>query len=200
MSVRHALGCLALLTMLTWLVRAYAEEKYFFAILSCPEKAKGTHTFALLIKTSAGDETEGKVEVQTISWTGRKEASPHDSVKLDKSITEVLERARNLGVRCTMLGPYPIQQSFYDHVLGQAVGNPLGLAGIRNETDGSPSSMANYLHAVANVSEDDGDSKATREANRLLVLRGLEPWLLPPGEAPDWLRERLELKKYDAQK
>lgn len=33
-----------------------------------------------------------------------------------------------------------------------------------------------------------------REANRLVVLRGLEPWLLPRDKAPDWLTERLQIQ------
>jgi hypothetical protein len=196
-SVRYGLGCLTLFATLSWPGRACAEQKYYFAVLSYPEQTQGAHTIALLIKTTAEGEAEGKVDTQTITWMGAGKYSRRAPVKLDKSHTEVLERSHNLGVRCTMWGPYPIQQGFYDHVLRQAAADQAGLAGIRNDSDVSASgSMAAYLHAVANVSEATGDPRAAREANRLLVLRGLEPWILPPGDAPDWLRERLELKKY----
>jgi len=182
-SISFWTGCLALLAALAWPLRACAEQRHYLAVLSSPSR-HDTHTFAVLVKTTV-DGAREQVETKAIRM-GSKTA---------ESLTEVLERAQHVGARCTMWGPYPIQKELYDGLVEQTLGYRIGLAETANKSDAFASLTA-CLRAVARAGEATGEAGKAPDSNRLLVLRGLEPWLLPPGQSPDWLRERLELRKY----
>ena len=51
--IRYGLGCLALLATTLDAKRAWAEEKYYLAILTCHEENKSPRTFTVFIKTAA---------------------------------------------------------------------------------------------------------------------------------------------------
>jgi hypothetical protein len=119
----------------------------------------------------------------------------HTGSKTAESLTEILQRARHDGARCTLWGPYPIHQEVYDGLMERALGDRVGLADMGNKNNAFTSLTA-CLRAVAGAGEATGEAGKAPDSNRLLVLRGLSPWLLPPGRSPDWLQERLELRKY----
>jgi hypothetical protein len=193
--MRHLLAFLASLMCVGGLARAGAEERYYFALLSCHEKANAERTFALLIKTMdqvKAAESLG-LETKIVSCIAPPEANELKSFVRESlgSLRELLENAQASGARTTVHGPYPVRKELYDRILSEA---NLGPAEVRRDSNPFRGpGIADSFQPSANAYEKRKDPRA---ANCLLVVRALEPWLLPPRRAPDWLRERLELKKY----
>jgi hypothetical protein len=169
-------------------------------MLACQEENKVAHTFALLIKTTDEGETGKNCVLETKAKRiavchGEPEQLQRNPAK---SLPEVLEWAHSLGARTAIWGPYPVQNGFYEKVFKEA-GREGGLAEIGNRRNpDSDGEMTTYLHAAANAGKGSNDLWLAGEANCLLVVRGLAPWIRPREKAPDWLHERLELKKYGA--
>jgi hypothetical protein len=188
-AMRCCLASVMALALSAGRARGEGQEDYYFAILSCHNKTDSPRTFAFLIRTTEQGKT---LESQALSWPAVSERKGLESLQGErrKTVREVLEWAQASGARTTVYGPYPVRKGPHETLR----------SGIERELVGMGGDSAPPLRqSTANLLDADGDKRTNgsrSEANCLLAVRGLAPWLLPPSHAPDWLHERLELRKY----
>src|SRR5262245_15936024 len=124
---RQIVASTLLLTLLSGLGKARADESYFMIIFGQQDEANRpalAHTFATFIKaTGTGpDKTKYTLEPHTISWLPRQLdvkvlAKPEAGVNLDLKTT--LQRAKEMKVHVSMWGPFAIKKELYARALRQ---------------------------------------------------------------------------------
>jgi hypothetical protein len=182
---------IAVLTFWVFAARAVAEDHYYLALVTNQGDAREQRPVALLIKTGPGQE-DGTCQINTKTI-----ALPNSSLRIGarermpmaKTLADVAVPCGPAPVR--MWGPYAVKKSFYDMMLSQENSLDRRAASVRDRGEGT----ADYFAALDALNENAKRWQASGEANRLLVLRGLQPWLLPRDKAPDWLSERLQIRK-----
>jgi hypothetical protein len=186
---RTMIGCLASMAWAICPLAAVAGENYYVALVNCHDENKRTRAFALYIKTS--EEPDGKCNLQSrvlvpVGSPGR-EAS-RTNPPTHRQWPEFLEWAHSSDARFSMRGPYPIAKDLYDRALRRH-DHLAAAAAPRNGEENK--GLTRYLDART---DSELDLHIAEEALYSLVVRGFEPWVQPPGKAPDWLRDRMKLE------
>jgi hypothetical protein len=194
-AARFLLGYVVL-AMISCPALALAEDKCFFALLTCQEQTNGTCVLALVVKTTNEAGSGEDVLASTSLVSGRVQDSAHRQFKSGMPLAEFLAWAHATQVRLTIWGPYPVDKSLYDRTKA-AGGNDRDLSQPSVEKDSlRAGDLSNYLDAIAGMPKNLREPRSGDDRTCLLIVRGLKPWFLPPGNAPDWLLDRLQLAKY----
>jgi hypothetical protein len=187
---RIMIGCLAAGMAWMWCpLAASAGENYYVAMLAWRQQDKRTHAFALFLKT--GEEAGGKHSLHSqvlVPFGPLLEERSRTNLPAHLNLAEVLHGSRSIDASVTMQGPYPIAKDLYDRALRRHDHLTAAAARISGEEN---KGLTRYLDART---DSDMNLHIAEESLYLLVVRGFEPWVQPPGKAPDWLRDRMRLE------
>jgi hypothetical protein len=186
---RVLIACLVGMVLAICPLAAGAGENYYVALLNCQDENKRTHAFALYIKTS--EEADGKCNMKGRVLVPVGAPGPEGlrtNLPTHRPWPEILQWAHSINARFSMRGPYPIAKDIYDQALRPQDDHAVAAPGMKGKEN---KGLTRYLDART---ESDMDPQIAGESLYLLVVRGFEPWVQPPGKAPDWLRDRMKLE------
>jgi hypothetical protein len=164
---------------------AKAEERYLLALL-VREGSPAPRVVGLFVKLDM-DASRGveRVECRAVAISPGRTAT-------ELPAKDLAELAQTNGAQLTGYGPFVVKKDFYDRgarSFEQLKADDLAIPENTSQRQG----LAGQLPTGA-PDKSRSDPWAADETH-LLVVRGLAPWLQPPGKAPDWLWERLGLDK-----
>jgi hypothetical protein len=169
----HSVAYLAVLAVTVWPPSASAEVNYYFLALNC--EGKDPASIALFIMAEESSSVPRKVTCRVVNFDA---AQPGN-------LQELLRCASEQGSRISMWGMYPIKKELFERVVNAP---PSGRQELLNLIGPQPAAGLDKAHNLV-------EAATAGEATCLMVVRRLEPWFLPKGQAPDWIGERLELTR-----
>lgn len=199
--------CLVILLLFACAGRAKAQDHYFVMVFASERDGpslNNSHTWATFVKATEKFPQGFVLEAHTISWlpeNGRIRIGalfPEAGRNFD--LMSTLNWALDAGQRIVMWGPYQINLDLYNRALAQEALLESGAVRYKAIDSGRRSDrVSNCIHAVASVADGHRLRVTTLQCGETasaLVMRGMEPWLLNPGQTFDWVASALGLDRY----